>query len=151
MAFMGLGGGNGAGSGFGGRRRFGPSALSDINIIPLVDVVLVLLIIFMLTAQVMEFGLDINVPKVKQVKDTAEDLPVVQITRTAKIYLNGEALNINQIVPEVKRRFKDAKAIYIVGDTNVVYGTVIQVVSELNEAKMDVKLVAKPEDYINKK
>jgi biopolymer transport protein ExbD len=151
MAFMGLGSGNGGGSGFGGRRRFGPSALSDINIIPLVDVVLVLLIIFMLTAQVMEFGLDINVPKVKQVKDTAEDLPVVQITRTAKIYLNGEALNINQIVPEVKRRFKDAKAIYIVGDTNVVYGTVIQVVSELNEAKMDVKLVAKPEDYINKK
>jgi biopolymer transport protein ExbD len=88
---------------------------------------------------------------VKQVKDTAEDLPVVQITRSAKIYLNGQALNINQIVPEVKRRFKDAKAIYIVGDTNVVYGTVIQVVSELNEAKMDVKLVAKPEDYITKK
>jgi len=147
MAFM-LGGGNGNGGGF-GRRRFGPTALSEINIIPLVDVVLVLLIIFMLTAQVMEFGLEVNVPQVKQVKDTAEDLPIVTIDRGAKLYLNGQAININQIVPEVKRRFKDAQAVYIVGDTNVVYGMVINVVSELNEAKLAVKLVAKPEDYIN--
>jgi len=147
---MGLSGGNG-GSGFGGRRRFGPSALSDINIIPLVDVVLVLLIIFMLTAHVMEFGLEVNVPEVKQVKDTAEELPVVTITRSAKLYLNEQPVTIHQIAPEVRRQFKNAKAVYIVGDTNVVYGTIIQVVSELNEAKLDIKLVAKPEEFINKK
>jgi len=147
MAFMGLGGGNG--SGFGGRRRFGPSALSDINIIPLVDVVLVLLIIFMLTAHVMEFGLEVNVPEVKQVKDTAEELPVVTIVRDGKIYLNGNLLNINRIVPEIKSKFKDAKKVYVVGDTNVVYGLVIQVVSQLDEGKLDVKLVAKPQEYIN--
>jgi len=147
MAFM-LSGGSGSGSGF-GRRRFGPAALSDINIIPLVDVVLVLLIIFMLTAQVMQFGLEVDVPKVKQVKDTAEDLPVVTILRSGKIYLNGQSLDIHLIPNQVKNRFKNAKAVYIVGDTNVNYGIVINVVSELNEAKIDVKLVAKPEDYIN--
>lgn len=149
MAFMlGGGSGNGSGSGF-GRRRAGPAALSEINIIPLVDVVLVLLIIFMLTAQVMQFGLEVDVPQVRQVKDTAENLPVVTILRAGKLYLNGQPINIHQIVPDVKQRFKNAQAVYIVGDTNVVYGTVIQVVSELNEAKIGVKLVAKPEDYIN--
>ena len=147
MAFM-LGGGNGSGSGF-GRRRFGPGALSEINIIPLVDVVLVLLIIFMLTAQVMEFGLEVNVPTVKQSKDTAENLPIVTIDRRAKLYLNGQPININQIVPELKRQFKDAKKVYIVGDTNVVYGTVISVVSALDEAKVVSMLVTKPEDYLN--
>ena len=80
-----------------GRRRFGGSngTLSEINIVPLVDVVLVLLIIFMLTAQAMEFGLQIDVPQVRQVQDTAEDLPVIQISRTAKLSLNGKPININ--------------------------------------------------------
>jgi len=60
--------------GEGGRRgrRFGSAApLAEINIVPLVDVVLVLLVLFMITANVMDFGLDINVPKVKTVRDTA--------------------------------------------------------------------------------
>ena len=65
-----------------GRGRFrGSPALAEINIVPLVDVVLVLLIIFMLTAHVMEFGLQVEVPKVKPVKDNIQDLPVVSITR----------------------------------------------------------------------
>src|ERR1700687_647491 len=86
----------------GGKSRFrGISTLSEINIVPLVDVVLVLLIIFMLTAHVMEFGLEINVPEVKQVKDTNEDLPVISITRNGKIYLNEKLININQIASEV--------------------------------------------------
>ena len=53
--------------------------MAEINIIPLVDVVLVLLIIFMLTAHVMEFGLEINVPKVNPKKQSVEDLPVVSL------------------------------------------------------------------------
>ena len=57
-----------------GRFRGGTGALSEINIVPLVDVVLVLLIIFMLTAHVMEYGLEVDVPKVKQVRETAEEL-----------------------------------------------------------------------------
>jgi biopolymer transport protein ExbD len=153
MAFSmsGNGSGSGYGSGFGRGRRSGPTALAEINIIPLVDVVLVLLIIFMLTAHVMEFGLEVNVPEVKQVKDTAEELPVVTITRTSKLYLNEKPVTIHQIAPEVRRQFKDAKAVYVLGDTGVPYGQVIQVVSELNEAKLDIKLVAKPEEFINKK
>src|ERR1700675_4617760 len=106
MAFSFSGGGNGTRNAL-GRRRFGAGngTLSEINIVPLVDVVLVLLIIFMLTAHVMEFGLEIKVPEVKQVKDTNEELPVISITRNAKIYLNEKPINMNQIVTEVHRRF----------------------------------------------
>jgi biopolymer transport protein ExbD len=108
MAFS-VGGSNGIGR---GRRRLGAGsgALAEINIVPLVDVVLVLLIIFMLTAHVMEFGLEINVPATREVRDTAEDLPVVSITRDAKIYLNESPVNINRIGAEVARRFPGAKA-----------------------------------------
>src|SRR3954462_10519123 len=96
-----------------GRSRFrgANGTLSEINIVPLVDVVLVLLIIFMLTAHVMEFGLEINVPEVKQVKDTNEDLPVISITRNGKMYLNEKPININQIATEVPKRFKSPKSV----------------------------------------
>ncbi|MGA2144452.1 MAG: biopolymer transporter ExbD, partial [Bryobacteraceae bacterium] len=75
MAFSGNGGG------LGWRKRYGGS-LAEINVTPFVDVVLVLLIIFMLTAHVMEFGIEVDVPKTKYVKDTAQEMPVVTITRT---------------------------------------------------------------------
>lgn len=131
-----------------GRRRFGAgnSTLSEINIVPLVDVVLVLLIIFMLTAQAMEFGLQIDVPQVRQVRDTVEDLPVIQISRTAKLSLNGEPVNINQIPEELARRFKNAKTVYVMADKATVWDPIAQVISALNDAKIGIKVVAKPVD-----
>src|ERR1700736_4542962 len=98
-------------NGSGGLRRGrfrGTSALAEINIVPLVDVVLVLLIIFMLTAHVMEFGLEVDVPKVKNSKDTAQDLPVVSLTKDGDLYLNDKTVNINLVGDEVKRRFPNA-------------------------------------------
>src|SRR5262252_2508333 len=92
-------------SGWGRRRsRAAGGALAEINIIPLVDVVLVLLIIFMLTAHVMEFGMEVNVPEVKQVRDSAEDLPVVSITRDGNLFLNEKPVNINALPDEVAKR-----------------------------------------------
>ena len=135
-------------SGGNGKRRYGGSVgtLSEINIIPLVDVVLVLLIIFMLTAHVMEFGLEINVPEVKQVKDTAEELQVVSVTRSGRIYLNETAININQISSEVQKRFKNAKSVYVMADKATVYDPIAQVISTLDEAHLSVKMVTKPQE-----
>jgi biopolymer transport protein ExbD len=136
----------GAPTGIRGRRRFSGGTLSEINIVPLVDVVLVLLIIFMLTAHVMEFGLEVNVPQVKQVRDTAEELPVVSVARDGKLFLNERPVNINQIASQVGQRFKGAKAVYVRADGATTYNALAQVISTLNEAKLDIKLVAKPED-----
>ena len=147
MAFS-VSNGNSARSGF-GRRRFGAGngTLSEINIVPLVDVVLVLLIIFMLTAHVMEFGLEINVPEVKQVKDTNEDLPVISITRNGKIYLNEKLININEIATVVPKRFKNSKSVYVMADRATIYDPIAQVISTLDQAHLAVKLVTKPQEY----
>jgi biopolymer transport protein ExbD len=141
MAFS-FGGSNGGMRG----RRFGGSAstLSEINVVPLVDVVLVLLIIFMLTAQAMDFGLDIKVPEVVQVKDTTQNLPVINITRDAKIFLGDKPVGIHSMADEIARRYKDAKAVYVRADKETVYEPIAQVVSTLNLAKYDVMLVTKP-------
>src|ERR1700674_3613123 len=91
------------------RGRFrGTAALAEINIVPLVDVVLVLLIIFMLTAHVMEFGLQVEVPKVKPVKENVQDLPVISITREGASYLNDKPVNINLLADEIHKRFHGA-------------------------------------------
>ena len=71
--------------------------LAEINIVPLVDVVLVLLVIFMLTAHVMEFGLEVEVPKVKAVKNSAEELPVVTLTKSGQLFLGEKQANINTL------------------------------------------------------
>ncbi len=144
MAFS-VGGSNGGnGGGRFGRRFRGGGALSEINIVPLVDVVLVLLIIFMLTAHVMEFGLEIDVPQVKHVRDTAEDLPVISITKDAKIYLNGASININEIATQLHRRFRNATKVYVQADAQTVWDTVAQVVAELGDAKFQPQMVTKP-------
>ena len=131
----------------GGRRgrRFGaPSALSDINVVPLVDVVLVLLVIFMITANVMEFGLDIKVPTVKRVQNTAQDLPVVSITKNGESFLNDKPVNINLLAEGVRQRFHGATAVYIRADKETPWDPIAQIVAELGEAKFEVKMVTAP-------
>ena len=139
----------GGAGGRGGRRRAGSSngTLSEINIIPLVDVVLVLLIIFMLTAHVMEFGLEIKVPEVKQeVKNSTDDLPVISVTRDAKIFLNERPVNLNQIPEEIKKRFKKGDSVYLMADASTVWDPIVQVISTLNKAGIQIKVVAKPQE-----
>jgi len=144
MAFS-MGGSGGIGR---GRRRFGAGggSLAEINIVPLVDVVLVLLIIFMLTAHVMEFGLEINVPVTRDVRDTAEDLPVVSITRDSKIFLNENPVNINRIAAEVTRKFPSAKAVYIRADAASTWDPIVQVISIVGKAGLQPRVVTKPDE-----
>jgi biopolymer transport protein ExbD len=118
--------------------------MADINIIPLVDVVLVLLIIFMLTAHVMEFGLEVNVPKVNSQKSSAEELPVVTITKTGEFFLNEKPANINLLGQQVKDRFKGATAVYVRADAQTIWDPIAQVVDALGRAGLQVKMVTQP-------
>ncbi len=149
MAFS-FGASNGLG---GGRRRFGVSTttLSEMNVVPLVDVVLVLLIIFMLTAHVMEFGMEINVPKTKDVRETSEDLPIISIGPDARILLNEKAVNVNQIGSEINRRFPGAKAVYIRADAAVTWDPVAQVISIVGKAGLVPRVVTKPDESSGKR
>src|SRR5438046_10740034 len=90
-----------------GRRRFhGITALSEINVTPFVDVVLVLLIIFMMTAHVMDSGIEVDVPKTRSVKESVKGLPIVKLTAGGEVYLNEKPININQLGDAWKSRYR---------------------------------------------
>ena len=127
------------------------TALSDINVTPFVDVLLVLLVIFMLTAHVMEFGIEIDVPKVRLQRESAKELPVIQITKTGELYLNENPVNINQLVATIRKRFGRAPQVYLRADRQATWDAVVQVMAELGEAKIPINAVTKPEDVTGRR
>jgi biopolymer transport protein ExbD len=137
---------NGGSSSRRGRRFGGSAVMSEINIVPLVDVVLVLLIIFMITANVMDFGLDIKVPAVRRTQNSTQDLPVVSITKNAESSLNGKPINIHQLAEGIHARFPRATAVYVRADKQTPWDPIAQIVAELGEAKFEVKMVTAPMD-----
>jgi biopolymer transport protein ExbD len=139
------------GNGFGSRRRRGGAALSEINVTPFVDVVLVLLIIFMLTAHVMEFGVEVDVPKVKYVKETSQDLPVVSISKTGVTTLNDQTVNLTDLAASIRRRFPNTKGVFVRADKETIWDVMAQVTAELGAAKFPVYLVTQPEDSAAKR
>src|SRR5438067_9612143 len=141
MAFSSL---NNSSSGFGRSRFRGISTLSEINVVPLVDVVLVLLIIFMLTAHVMEFGLEVDVPKVKTTRDTTQELPVVTINKDGDSFLNDKPTNINLLGQEIQQRFGKAKAVYLRADKGPTWDPLAQVIAALGDATLAVSVVTQP-------
>ena len=139
-------------SGGGRRSRFrGTTSLAEINIVPLVDVVLVLLIIFMLTAHVMEFGMEVEVPKVKPVKEDVQDLPVINIDKEGESYLNDRPININLIASTIRQRYKKATSVYLRADRRTPWDQVAQVIATLGDAKLGVNVVTQPQDMTGKK
>jgi biopolymer transport protein ExbD len=128
-------------------RRRAAGSLSDINVTPFVDVVLVLLIIFMLTAHVMEFGLEIDVPKVRAVRESAKELPIVNLTKDGLVYLNKDQVNINDLGKVIHQRYgASAKAVYVRADKDTVVQPFFSVVAELGADGFQVNLVTQPED-----
>jgi biopolymer transport protein ExbD len=139
------------GGGFRSRRGRGGSSLSEINVTPFVDVVLVLLIIFMLTAHVMEFGIEVDVPQVKYVKDTAQEMPVITIDKLGESTLNGKKVNINDVAGVIRRQFPGAKGVYIRADKDTIWDPIAQVTAELGEGKLQVYMVTQPVDTTRKR
>jgi biopolymer transport protein ExbD len=139
------------GGGGTGRRRFhGTPALSEINVTPFVDVVLVLLIIFMVTAQVMNSDIQVDVPKTKLVRESVRDLPIVKITRDGEVYLNDQRANINELGSIVKGRLR-GQGVYLLADKGTPWEPIAQVMSELGGAGIQVNAVTQPEDAAEKR
>lgn len=139
------------GNGFRKSRFRGNTTLSEINVVPFVDILLVLLVIFMLTAHVMEYGLEVEVPTVKRDKETAQQLPVVSITKSGDLYLADKPVNINVLGKELKKKFPKVTDVYVRADAGLVWQILAQVISELNESKVKVRLVTQPTDAAKRK
>src|ERR1700679_147179 len=83
------------------------SSLSDINVTPLVDVVLVLLIIFMVTAPVLQSGIEVAVPHTRTRKEITQERLMITIDRDQRLFLNNQPININQIGDQIHQKIRD--------------------------------------------
>jgi biopolymer transport protein ExbD/biopolymer transport protein TolR len=100
----------------------------------------------MLTAHVMEYGLQVDVPKTRYVKESAPDLPVVSIQKDGTTFVNDKPTNINLLATTIQQRFGRAKAVYVSADKDTIYDFVAQVADELGHAGLQVNLVTQPID-----
>jgi biopolymer transport protein ExbD/biopolymer transport protein TolR len=123
------------------------STLSEINMVPFIDVVLVLLIIFMITAPILQSGIDVDVPKTKTVKELTEVRMVITIDRSQRVYLNDQPVNIHDIGQKVVAQSRDPKhqAVYVRCDATVPFGSWATVVDTLRQAGVqNVSVVTQP-------
>lgn len=125
------------------------SSLADINITPLVDVVLVLLVIFMITAPVLQSGIEVNVPKTRTVKEITEQRLVVTINRDQEVFLGDSPVNLH----ELPDRLRDAsgentrKVIYLRADERVPFGAFANVMDAVKQAGItNISIVTRPVD-----
>ena len=123
------------------------TSLSDINVTPFVDVVLVLLIIFMLTAPILQSGIEVNVPKTRTVKEITEERLVITIDRSQRVYLGNDPININQIGPRLRARMRDParQSIFLRADQNVPFGAFATVMDAVKQSGItNVSIVTEP-------
>jgi biopolymer transport protein TolR len=128
------------------QREIGTS-LSDINMVPFIDVVLVLLIIFMITAPILQSGIDVDVPKTRTVKELTETRMVVTIDRGQRVYLNDKPVNIHQLGQQIVSQTRDPKtrAVYVRCDETVPFGSWATVVDELRQSGIqNISVVTEP-------
>ena len=108
------------------------SSLAEINIIPLVDVVLVLLLIFMLTAPMMYRGIDVNLPKASAKPTAVEERMVLTVTKDRTLYLNEKPVAAASLDAQLASVFRDRKdkTLYLKADSGLPYGAVVETRSE---------------------
>lgn len=123
------------------------TALSEINVTPLVDVMLVLLIIFMVTAPMLQTGIDVTLPETRAARSVdPEQRIVISLDREDKLYFRSEPININALPERLQKEIKNPKEhIYIQADAEVKYGTIVGVFDAIRTAGFkQIDLVTKP-------
>jgi biopolymer transport protein TolR len=122
------------------------TSLSDINMVPFIDVVLVLLIIFMITAPILQSGIEVDVPKTHTVREIAEQRIVVTIDKNQLIYLNDDKVNVHQLADRIKKQAKRKNdAIYLRADETVPFGAFCSVIDTLRQSGIsNISIVTQP-------
>ncbi len=122
--------------------------VSDINVTPLVDVILVLLIIFMVTAPMLQMGIDVNLPRVKAKSvDVGEEKLILTINADKEIYINRYKATIDDLKAKLESIFaaRIDREIFMRADETVPYGFVVEVMSEVRKAGVDkLGMITKP-------
>jgi biopolymer transport protein TolR len=125
------------------------TSLADINITPLVDVVLVLLIIFMVTAPVLQSGIEVSVPKTRTVKEITEERLVISIDKQQRVFLGNDPININNIAETLKKKVRDPRnySVFVRADEGVPFGAFATVMDAVKRSGIsNVSIVTQPID-----
>jgi len=114
--------------------------------VPFIDVVLVLLIIFMITAPILQSGIEIDVPKTHTVKEITEQRLVITLDKSQRVYLGNEPVNIHQLGAKVQSQLKKPQdAVFLRCDETVPFGSFATVVDALRQAGINnISIVTEP-------
>jgi biopolymer transport protein TolR len=124
------------------------TALAEINITPLVDVVLVLLLIFMLTAPVLQSGVVVAIPKTRSVNQLTEERMVVTIDKDQNVFLQDKPVNVNELparLRSVGTAEPSKRVIYLRADERVPFGAFASVMDAVKQAGItNISIVTQP-------
>jgi len=128
----------------------GKGFLAEINVTPFVDVMLVLLIIFMVTAPMLTQGVEVDLPETKAVETLPEDSDtvVLHVLKDGTIKLDKYVVKVDELGNYLKRmQFEKGKLLYLQADKDVAYGVVVKVMAEVRDAGVQkLGVVAEPEE-----
>jgi biopolymer transport protein TolR len=113
------------------------NVMSEINVTPFVDVMLVLLVIFMVTAPLLQQGIDVNLPKAKGKDLPPEERITLIIKKGGTIYMNENPVSINQMRRKLDAISKLNPNVFLKADKDVPYGLVVEVMGEIKEAGIE--------------
>ncbi|MBI5143109.1 MAG: protein TolR [Nitrospirae bacterium] len=114
-------------------------AMAEINVTPLVDVMLVLLVIFMVTAPMMQQGVDVNLPQARGKAMAPAERVVVSVKRNEDVLVNGSKVEMRELQAKLAAMFRDKadKEVFLQADQSVPYGAVARVMGEIREAGIE--------------
>jgi len=121
------------------RSRRGTAALGEINVTPLVDVVLVLLLVFMVTAPMMSRGIDVSLPAANQPQIEPETRTEVTINAREQIFVDSRPVNILLLEEQLRGMMegRTSKVVYLRADEGLRYGKIIEVVDKIKKAGVE--------------
>jgi biopolymer transport protein TolR len=122
------------------------TSLSEINMVPFIDVVLVLLIIFMITAPILQSGIEVDVPKTKTVHQIIEQHVVVTVDKTQRIYIGDDPVNIHDLGDKINAQMKKPQdTVYLRCDETVPFGAFATVIDALRQSGItNISIVTQP-------
>ncbi len=128
------------------------TALAEINVTPLVDVMLVLLVIFMVTAPILQTGIQVNLPKTREARsdEATPEAIILSVDKEGSIYLSGrnerQAINVNDLQKLLEERLAKSKdrRVYLRGDGDTPYRVIAYVLDQAKRAQANVSLVTEP-------
>jgi biopolymer transport protein TolR len=122
------------------------TSLSEINMIPFIDVVLVLLIIFMITAPILQSGIEVDVPKTKTIRPIVESRIVVTVDKAQRVYVGNDPVKIRELASKVKSQLKKPQdSVFLRCDETVPFGIFATVVDTLRQSGIsNISIVTEP-------